>query len=575
MTLVGGIAGIWRCPRCDPRSLNATSSNTASTLVARDVSGNFTASTITSNLIGNVTGSLAGNASTATLATTATTATNFSGALVGDVTGTQSATVVSLVGGTSASQVAAGTALALTSTSTNTPSSVVLRDASGNFSAATISSNVIGNLTGNVTGNATTATTATNFTGSLSGDVTGTQTASVVSLVGGQTATNVAAGTVQSLAATASNTPSTIIMRDASGNFTASTITAAITGNVTGNLIGNASTATSATNANNFLNALVGDVTGTQTATVVSLVGGQTAANVAAATTSTLAASSSNAPSTIVSRDSSGNFTAGTITATTFVGALSGNATTATSATSATTATTSTSFTGSLTGDVTGTQSATVVGLVGGQTASAVATATLATLAATPNNNPSTIVERDASGHFAVQSISISAAPVNPTDGANKAYVDQLAALGITPVPPAQAVATTNVSTLSGLQTIDGVSLIAGNTVLLVAQTDPTTNGVWTIASGAWTRPSYFANGSQLGRVYVLILGGTVNAGSSWLSSSAVTSVIGTDPINFSEFSLPNQTTGANVGVGSGQIFRDVTGVTLNFKTVIWRALIF
>jgi hypothetical protein len=49
----------------------ATSSNTASAIVARDASGNFTAGTVTANLTGNVTGNLTGNASgsAATLAT--------------------------------------------------------------------------------------------------------------------------------------------------------------------------------------------------------------------------------------------------------------------------------------------------------------------------------------------------------------------------------------------------------------------------------------------------------------------------------------------------------------------------
>jgi hypothetical protein len=60
---------------------NATNANTASTIVARDASGNFTAGTITAALTGNVTGnvtgssgSCTGNSATATTATTATTA---------------------------------------------------------------------------------------------------------------------------------------------------------------------------------------------------------------------------------------------------------------------------------------------------------------------------------------------------------------------------------------------------------------------------------------------------------------------------------------------------------------------
>ncbi len=67
---------------------DATNANTASTVVARDSSGNFSAGTITATLNGN-----------ATSATSATSATNFTGVLSGDVTGTQGATVVVKVNG--------------------------------------------------------------------------------------------------------------------------------------------------------------------------------------------------------------------------------------------------------------------------------------------------------------------------------------------------------------------------------------------------------------------------------------------------------------------------------------------
>jgi len=74
--------------------------------------------------------------------------------------------------------------------------------------------------------------TAVNFSGSLSGDVTGTQGATVVSAVGGVTAQNVAAGATLANAATSSNTMSTLVRRDLSGNFTASGLT--ITGGTPG-----------------------------------------------------------------------------------------------------------------------------------------------------------------------------------------------------------------------------------------------------------------------------------------------------------------------------------------------------
>jgi hypothetical protein len=70
---------------------------------------------------------------------------------------------------------------------------------------------------------------------------------------------------------------------------------------------------------------LLGDVTGTQGATVVSTVGTSTAANVHLAELLANAATNLNTASTIVKRDSSGNFTAGTITAN-LTGTASNNA---------------------------------------------------------------------------------------------------------------------------------------------------------------------------------------------------------------------------------------------------------
>lgn len=66
----------------------------------------------------------------------------------------------------------AASTLTVAATATNTPSTIVKRNASGNFSAGTITATLLGN--------ATTATTATDFSGALLGDVTGTQGATVI-----------------------------------------------------------------------------------------------------------------------------------------------------------------------------------------------------------------------------------------------------------------------------------------------------------------------------------------------------------------------------------------------------------
>jgi hypothetical protein len=153
---------------------------------------------------------------------------------------------------------------------TNIASTLVQRDASGNFSAGVItgnlSGNVTGGVTGNVTGNASTASKlATAQTINVSGDVTGTAqsfdgsaaitiptaiSAGVIvnadindnaQIADTKLATISTANKVSNSAttATSANTASAIVARDTNGNFSAGTITADL-------FSGNASTASSA-----------------------------------------------------------------------------------------------------------------------------------------------------------------------------------------------------------------------------------------------------------------------------------------------------------------------------------------
>jgi hypothetical protein len=76
-------------------------------------------------------------------AASAGTAGNVSGSFTGDVTGTQSATVISAVGGVSAANVAGGVNALNAATPANTANTIVKRDANGNFSAGTITAGSI------------------------------------------------------------------------------------------------------------------------------------------------------------------------------------------------------------------------------------------------------------------------------------------------------------------------------------------------------------------------------------------------------------------------------------------------
>ena len=147
--------------------------------------------------------------------------------------------------------------------SANTASKVVVRDASGNFSAGTITATLSGTAT-QVSQNLTRGSylTGNNYNGSVA--------------------------TTWAVDADSANTASTVVARDASGNFSAGTITASLNGTAT-QVDQNLTRGTYLT-GNNY--------------------------NGSVATTWAVDADSANTASTVVARDASGNFSAGIITAT-------------------------------------------------------------------------------------------------------------------------------------------------------------------------------------------------------------------------------------------------------------------
>ena len=157
-----------------------------------------------------------------------------------------------------------GATYALGATTANTAHSTVRRDASGDFSAGTITADLVGDVTGNISGNAATVTTNAN----LSGDITSTGNATSIAagvivnedinsnaeIADSKLATISSDGKVANSAtsATSENTVDAIVARDATGNFSAGVITASLSGN--------ASTASKLETARTI--ALTGDVTG-------------------------------------------------------------------------------------------------------------------------------------------------------------------------------------------------------------------------------------------------------------------------------------------------------------------------
>lgn len=84
---------------------------------------------------------------------------------------------------------------------------------------------------------------------------------------------------------------------------------------------------------------------------------------------------------------------------------------------------------------------------------------------------------------------------------------------------------------------MDDITLASGNRILLKNQTSPAQNGIYVVqTTGSPLRATDFNEAIEINDGYVLVDGGTTLKGSSWVVTSDVT-VVGTDPINFTQFS--------------------------------------
>jgi hypothetical protein len=302
----------------------ATSANTPSTIVARDASGNFSANTITAKLLGTASGNLALTGGTLSGALTLSDGTalspglNFTSSPKTGLSCINNTLSVNIIGSEVANFTSNGLAISgfkiagilhnstnglissslvnltsdvngilpninTTATSLNMPSTIITRDAFGDFSAGNITANLIGHssldlsLSGGILSGALTipagtpATPSLNFksssttglscinselsvnvngislakftskgllinpfniAGIIHNDSNGLLSSSLVNLTTDITGVLPNANTT----ATNINTPSTITLRDSNGDFSAGTITANLIGIASGNL---------------------------------------------------------------------------------------------------------------------------------------------------------------------------------------------------------------------------------------------------------------------------------------------------------------------------------------------------
>jgi hypothetical protein len=320
------------------------------------------------------------------------------------------------------------------------------------------------------------------------------------------------------------------------GSWSASTITA--TSSFIGNLSGNATTVTALQNART-----IGGVSFDGTANIVP----QTIQSINEATDTTcfplfISASGSQSLQPLNNAGFSYNSNTNTLTVTTFIGALTGNASTASSAPA-----------GTLTGAT----------LNSGVTASSLTS--LGSQAQALNMNS--------------HKINNVTDPTSAQDAATKNYVDNATA-GLNSKASSRMATTANIVgtysngasgvgatityTSTGVQTIDGVTPVLLDRVLVKNQTTTFQNGiyVWTTLgaigiAGILTRATDFdtAGTEVVEGAYTVIEEGTANAGTLWLETGQGPFTIGTTAIVFTELQVANQTvtlTGAITGSGAG-----------------------
>lgn len=155
---------------------------------------------------------------------------------------------------------------------------------------------------------------------------------------------------------------------------------------------------------------------------------------------------------------------------------------------------------------------------------------------------------------FNSQRITNLANPTAATDAATKGYVD--AAVNGTDWKQSVRAATTANITLSGIQTIDGITLAAGDRVLVKDQSTGSQNGIYVAASGAWSRSTDADENAEVtAGLSVMVTEGTTYADTQWRLTTNDPIVVGTTTLVFSQ-------------IGAGTSYTQGTGISISGNTI-------
>jgi hypothetical protein len=145
--------------------------------------------------------------------------------------------------------------------------------------------------------------------------------------------------------------------------------------------------------------------------------------------------------------------------------------------------------------------------------------------------------------------------PTTGSEPTTKTYVDNLVT-GLKTRIICRAASTADVTIASALEngdTLDGVTLVTGDRVLLKNQSTDSQNGIYTVvASGSASRDTEFDTITELAGQLVIIQEGTVNADTFHLCTTDTSATLGSSSISFTKVTPSNSGTVTSIATGTG-----------------------